>query len=67
VWREDGKFVVSYPRAERLFGATNLEDWRAMVQLFSVLEHMGVGRALRERGIQSGDIVRFGRIEMEWQ
>ena len=67
VWREDERFVVSYPRAERIIAMLDENDWGARVQLLTALERMGVGRALREQGIQAGDGVRFGRFEMEWQ
>ena len=67
VWREDESFVVSYPKAERIIAMLDVNDWSARVQLLAALERMGVGRALREQGIQAGDGVRFGRFEMEWQ
>lgn len=67
VEQENGVFVVSCPRAERIVVMTDLRNWRARVQLHQELERLGVFQLLRQRGIKAGDVVRIGSVEMEWQ
>ncbi len=45
---------------------TNLENEESMDRLQVTLEKMGVTQALEEAGVQVGDRVRFGKIELIW-
>ena len=63
----EGRFEVSWPRAERLASMIDLENPRAIVQLLQALKKMGVNRALEREGIRQGDMIRIGEIELEWQ
>jgi GTP-binding protein len=54
------------PRAERLAAMANLRDWRAIAQLWRELDRMGAGRKLAEGGVQEGDTVLLGRVEVPW-
>ena len=67
VVRGQDAFVVSLPRAERLAAMVDPMNWRATLQLYRALDRMGVVKALEEVGVQSGDVVRIGKFEMEWQ
>ena len=37
-----------------------------MVQLWKEMERMGVVKALEEKGVNPGDTVRLGGVELEW-
>lgn len=54
------------PRAERLAAMANLRDWRAIAQLWRELDRMGAGRKLAEGGVQEGDTILLGRVEVPW-
>lgn len=59
-WRVHGEHV------ERLAAQTMWEYHDAVERAQRVLEAMGVLDALREAGVQPGDTVRIGNIELEW-
>ena len=67
VQQEEGVYVVSCLQAERLVVMTDLRNWRARVQLHQELERLGVVQLLRQQGIKTGDVVRIGPVELEWQ
>ena len=62
----DGVFLVEAPRVERLLQMADLRDWRAMIQIWKELKTLGAARELEEMGIQLGDTVRIGDIDLEW-
>ena len=64
--RDGDVYEVTAPRAERIVAMVNMRDPRVRLQVWKELEKMGVDRALVKSGIQRGDIVRFGKVEMEW-
>ena len=66
ITRQNGTYVVHAPKVERLVPMANLKDWRAMVQIWRELQRLGVVRALEEEGVQPGDSVRLGDVELEW-
>ena len=58
--------MVNAPKVERLVPMVDLRDWRAMVQIWKELERLGVVSVLEEMGVQPGDTVRLGNVELEW-
>jgi GTP-binding protein len=62
----DGLFVVRGRRVERIVSMTRLDSDESMDRLQVILEKMGVTRALEEAGVQVGDVVRFGKVELLW-
>ena len=66
VSKENGGFVVRAPRVERMVAVIDLKDHRAMVQLWGELEKIGVVKELEAMGVQPGDSVRLGGVELEW-
>lgn len=66
VTKEKGVFVVRGKRVERTVNMTDLENEEGMNRLQTTLEKMGVTRALEEAGVQVGDAVRFGKVELFW-
>ena len=63
---EDGTWVVSGPRIERLFKMTNLEHNESLMRFSRQLRGMGVDDALRESGAQNGDNVRIDNFIFEF-
>ena len=63
---EDGVFVVRGKRAERLAVMTDTSTEEAVVRLEKHLRRMGVEDALERAGVQPGDTVRFGPVELTW-
>jgi GTP-binding protein len=66
VTQEGDVFVVHCKPAERLTGVANLNLWEARMQLHRELERLGVLRALEAAGVEQGDTVRIGAVELEW-
>ena len=66
VTREDGVFVVRGRTPERVVAMTDLDSEEGVADLQRRLARLGVTAALEKAGVQSGDTVRFGKIELEW-
>ena len=66
VTRQDRVFVVEAPRVERLLAMANLKEWRVMVQIWRELEKLGISKALEDKGVQAGDTVRVGSVNLQW-
>ena len=66
IWLEDGDFVVDSPQAMRLLAMANMKDKRVVLQLWREFKRIGVASALQKAGVEVGDTVRIGKIEMEW-
>jgi GTP-binding protein len=63
---ERGVYVIYAPKVERLVPLADLKDWRAMVQIWKELQRIGAVKVLEERGVQPGDTVRLGGVDLEW-
>ncbi len=66
VSKEEGIYVVRGKRIERAVGMTDPENEEGMDRLQVTLSKMGVTKALEEAGVQPGDVVRFGKVELYW-
>jgi len=66
ITRVKGVFIVKGKRVERAVNMTNLESDESMDRLQITLAKMGVTNALEEAGVQVGDKVRFGKVELYW-
>ena len=66
VARDGGDYVVRSRAAERIAAMVDPGDWEARAQLLEQLRRMGVTAELGKAGAQSGDRVRIGRLELEW-
>ncbi|MBT3362605.1 MAG: GTPase ObgE [Chloroflexi bacterium] len=60
-------FEVQGAIVEKLVAMTDLENDEAQVYLKKRLNRMGVVRALTKAGVKPGDMVKFGKVEMEWE
>ena len=67
VFKDEGVYVVDAPGVERIAERINYEDWMARMQLYRHMGKVGVVRALEDSGIESGDTVRLGTVEWEWE
>ena len=67
VFREGDIFVVSSPRAEKLVARMDLQNPEARSYLRRQFTSMGLTAALKKAGVKPGDMVRFGKSEMEWE
>ncbi len=63
---EGGVFVVEAPGAARVAAMVDASDWNARMQFYAYLRRVGVVRALEGAGVATGDVVRIGRFEWEW-
>ncbi len=60
-------WLVRGPRIERLVAMTNFNYGEAIDRFQRILDKMGVLQELRERGVEVGDTVILGDVEMEWR
>ena len=67
VRRRNGVFVVDVSAATRIAAKLDERNWAARTQFFLHLQRMGVIKALEEAGVSSGDTVRVGKLEWEWE
>ena len=67
VHREGDDFVVEAPTAVRIAQVLNQDDWHARTQFYAYLSRIGAIRALEAAGVATGDTVRIGKLEWEWE
>jgi GTP-binding protein len=63
----DGVIRVRGRRIERLAAQTNFEVEESAERFQRDLVRLGIDAELRRAGIASGDAVRFGDVELEWE
>jgi GTP-binding protein len=61
-----GLFVVRGKRVDRMVAMTDTESEEGRARLERHLRQLGVFEVLEREGIQPGDSVRFGTVELEW-
>ena len=64
---EDGVLRVRGKRIERIAAQTNFEVEESAERFQRDLVRLGIEADLRRAGVASGDIVRFGDVELEWE
>ena len=67
ITQEPDGWRVSGPAIERAAKMTYWEHYQSMRRFQRILETLGIDKALREAGVQNGDIVHIGEFELEWQ
>ena len=67
VYFEEGVYIVVHKGIERIVEVSNLDNWSTRMQLHRELSRVGVIKALDSAGAKTGDAVRIGSIELEWQ
>lgn len=63
---EDGVYVISGERIERLAETTDFDNDEALGRFERILAKLGVEKRLREMGIHAGDTVRIGGTEFTY-
>lgn len=63
---EDGVYVISGDRIERLAEQTDFDNDEALGRFERILARLGVEKRLREMGIREGDTVRIGATEFTY-
>ena len=63
----DGAYRVAGKRIERLAAQTDFDVEESAERFQRDLERLGADAELRRAGIQAGDTVRFGSVELEWE
>jgi GTP-binding protein len=63
---EDGAFVVSGERIERLAAMTDFDSDEGLSRFESILAKMGVDKRLRDMGAKDGDTVRIAGHEFDY-
>ncbi len=64
---EDDAWQVRGAEVERVAAMTNWDLDEAVQRFQRIADAMGLKAALREAGVQTGDTVRIGEAELEWQ
>lgn len=63
---ETGTWVVRGKRIERVARMTNWDYYDAIMRFQRILDRMGITEALEKAGVQEGDTVRIGDVELVW-
>ena len=65
-YKDRGVYVIQSEQLERLSALADTRDYRVLLQLWREMTRLGIARRLEEAGIEPGDTIRIGRVEMEW-
>ena len=65
--REEDGWRVRGTAIERAAVMTRWDLHESVMRFQRILDALGISQALREAGVQDGDIVRIGDVELEWQ
>ena len=63
---DDGQWRVTGIAIERAAQMTNWDYYEASMRFQRILRAMGIADALREAGVDEGDTVQIGDIELVW-
>ena len=63
----DGSYRVAGRRVERLAAQTNFDIEESAERFQRALARLGADEELRRAGVQPGDTVKFGTVELEWE
>jgi GTP-binding protein len=64
---EDGALRVRGKRIERIAAQTNFDVEESAERFQRDLIRLGIDAELRRAGVEAGDSVRFGSVELEWE
>ena len=63
---EDGVYIIESERLERLSALADTRDQRVLLQLWREMRRTGMAERLIDEGIEVGDTIRIGDVEVEW-
>jgi GTP-binding protein len=66
VYVENGVFVVKSWEIERLASLADTRDPRVLLQLWREMKRRGLSQKLEAAGVEVGDTLRIGKVEVEW-
>ena len=67
VRREPDGFRVRGRRIERIAAQTDFQNEESAERFQRDLDRMGIDAELRRAGVEPGDTVRIGEVELEWE
>jgi GTP-binding protein len=65
-FRDGQGFGVRGKSIERLAAMTDFRQEEAVYRFQQIMAKLGIDKKLRKIGVQEGDIVRIGKVELEW-
>ena len=65
--RQDGRYAVHGRRVETMAEMLDLSIEEGKAEFYRRLTRLGVVAALRRAGVQPGDTVRFGTVDVTWE
>ena len=66
VTRENNTFIVEGPWIKKILGSTNFDDSESLQFFQRSLRKKGVVKALEEKGVKEGDLVKIYDIEFDY-
>jgi GTP-binding protein len=66
VYIKNGVFVVESREIERLAALADTRDPRVILQLWKEMERRGLSQKLKDAGVEAGNTIRMGKVEVEW-
>ncbi len=66
VYKENGVYVVVSEDLERLAAMADTRDNRVIIQLWREMTKRGLAKCLEDAGIEAGETIRLGQVEVEW-
>ena len=63
---EGGVYIIDSERLERLSALADTRDQRVLLQLWREMRRSGMADRLMDEGIEVGDTIRIGKVEVEW-
>ncbi len=63
---DDAVFYVEGTAIERVAQMTNWDYYESTMRFQRILDAMGISKVLREQGVEDGDSVRIGDVELIW-
>ena len=63
---EDGVYVIESEHLEQLSALADTRDQRVLIQLWREMRRSTVAQQLVDAGIEVGDTIRMGKVEVEW-
>ena len=66
VRKGNGVYVVESEELERMVAMADTRDSRVLLQVWREMSKRGMAQGLADSGIEPGDTIRIGRVEVEW-
>lgn len=63
---ENDVYIIESEPLERLSALADTRDQRVLLQLWREMRKSGVAQQLVDAGIEAGDTIRLGKVEVEW-